>query len=440
MKLQITPNKPLKGLAQVPGDKSISHRAALFAALAQGESRIENFLHSGVTTVLLEALTAMGVSWEYDHSSLLVKGQGLAGLKPPKSVVDCGNSATTMRLLIGASTAAGIEAELDGSEGLRRRPMKRVIEPLQQMGARISASAEEGAPIKIMSRDKKDSLKGIDYTSPVASAQVKTAFLLAALAADSPTILREPGPSRDHSERMLSSMGAELSIPDEENPFVQINPLSGRELNPLNLTTPGDFSSAAFLIVAALIVPGSEITLEGVGLNPTRTGLLDALIQMEADIEITYRQIQHGEPVGDITARYSPLKSTAIEGALVVRMIDEFPIFAVAASLAEGQTMVRDAGELRYKETDRIKAIYEKLSKRNVDIQEREDGFVITGPGKISGGSVSATGDHRMAMALAVAGLAAQDALTVEGVEIIQESFPNFTEELSKLGAEISHG
>jgi 3-phosphoshikimate 1-carboxyvinyltransferase len=440
MKLLIPPSRPLHGLAQVPGDKSISHRAALFTALAQGESHIENFLHSGVTTVLLEALTAMGVPWEYDHSTLHVKGQGLVGLKTPTSVVDCGNSATTMRLLIGASTAAGIEVELDGSEGLRQRPMKRVIEPLEQMGAKISASAGGGAPIKISARKRKEHLKGIDYTSPVASAQVKTAIMLAALAADSPTIIRETGPSRDHSERMLSSMGAEISTHDGKTPSVQIFPLSGKELKPLTMTIPGDFSSAAFLLVAALIVPGSEITLEGVGLNPTRTGLLDALIKMEADINITYRQIRHHEPVGDITARYGPLKSTTIEGALVVRMIDEFPIFAVAASLAEGRTVVQDAGELRYKETDRIKAICEKLSKRNVDIQEREDGFAINGPSKISGGTVSATGDHRMAMALAIAGLAAQNELIIEGAEVIQESFPNFTNELSKLGAGVDYG
>jgi 3-phosphoshikimate 1-carboxyvinyltransferase len=439
MKYRITPNRPLQGLAHIPGDKSISHRAALFAALAQGESRIENFLHSGVTIVLLEALTKMGVPWEHHDSTLLVKGQGLTGLKTPTNVVDCGNSATTMRLLMGASVAAGIEAELDGSEGLRRRPMKRVIQPLQQMGARIISSADGKAPLKIMVRKRTERLKGIDYISPVASAQVKTAILLAALAADSPTIIREPGSSRDHSERMLSNMGAEVSTRNGKTPIVQICPLS-KELNPLRLTLPGDFSSAAFLIVAALIVPGSEITLEGVGLNPTRTGLLDALMRMGGDIEITNQQIRHGEPVGNLTARYSPLKSTRIEETQVVCMIDEFPIFAVAASLAEGRTEVRGAGELRTKETDRTKAICEKLSKRNVDIRELDDGFTITGPSKISGGTVPPTGDHRMAMALAVAGLAARSELTIEGAEIIHESFPNFMDELSKLGAEIGDG
>jgi 3-phosphoshikimate 1-carboxyvinyltransferase len=439
MKLGITPNKPLQGIALVPGDKSISHRAALLAALAHGESRIENFLHSGVTSVLLEALTKMGVPWDYRDSTLSVKGQGLAGLKTPTSVVDCGNSATTMRLLIGASVTAGIEVELDGSEGLRRRPMKRVIQPLQQMGARIVASADGRAPIKILRSKWGERLKGIDYTCPVASAQVKTAILLAALTADSPTIIREPGLSRDHSERMLSGMGADISTCNEKIPCVQIHPLT-KELNPLRSSIPGDFSSAAFLIVAALIVPGSEITLEGVGLNPTRTGLLDVLTRMGGDIEITDQQIRHGEIVGNLTARYSALKSTRIEGTLVVRMIDEFPILAVAASLAEGRTEVRDASELRTKETDRIKAICEKLYERNVDIQEREDGFVINGPAKIAGGHVSASGDHRMAMALAVAGLAAENELTIEGAEIIHESFPNFRDELIRLGAEINYG
>jgi 3-phosphoshikimate 1-carboxyvinyltransferase len=439
MKLIITPNKPLLGTAQLPGDKSISHRSALFAALAKGKSRIKNFLTSGVTTVLLRALTELGVNWELDSSTLTVKGQGLAGLTKPKEILDCGNSATTLRLLIGAMAAAGVEAELDGSPGLRRRPMRRVILPLQKMGATISATENGNAPIKIKVRHPNERLKGIDYALLVASAQVKTAILLAALAADSPTVIREPGPSRDHSERMLSGMGAKISIQNGRTPSVQINPLSTDELNPLNLHIPGDFSSAAFLIVAALIVPGSQITLERVGLNPTRTGLLDALGAMGADIKISNQNTRHGEPVGDLTVSYSPLTSTVIEGPLVVRMIDEFPVFAVAASLAEGQTIVREASELRYKESDRIKAICENLPRRGVEIQETEDGFVIIGQEKLTGGTVAATGDHRLAMSSAIAGLAAQSELVLDGAETINESFPTFTDILTKLGAEINH-
>lgn len=439
MRLYISPSKPLHGIVQLPGDKSISHRAALFAALAQGESQIKNFLLSGVTTVLLNALTELGVQWEYHDSTLSIIGKGLARLKTPTTVLDCGNSATTMRFLMGVLAAAGLEATLDGSSGLRKRPMGRAIDPLQQMGAAISASVDRTAPIKIESRNLKDRLKGIDYLSPVASAQVKTAILLAALNADAPTTITEPYVSRDHSERMLSSMGADIVIHHAEMPSIQISPNFTKELIPLNIAVPGDFSSAAFLIVAALIVPGSEITLEEIGQNPTRTGLIKALQAMGADIIITNHKMQYGEPVGNVTVRHSPLKSSTIDGPLVVQMIDEFPIFAIAASCAEGQTVVRDASELRYKETDRIHSICKNLSSRGVDIQEREDGFVINGPSKINGGTVSSTGDHRMAMSLAIAGLAAQSDLTIEGAEIIQESFPNFSDVLSTLGADIYH-
>lgn len=437
MKLSIAPNKSLQGSVTLPGDKSISHRAALFAALARGESRIENFLDAGVTRVLLESLKGLGIDWQLEGTSLKVTGKGLGGFTTPPHPLNCGNSATTMRLMIGALTAANVSAQLDGSDGLRRRPMGRVIEPLQQMGADLDAAEGGTAPLQVKSRPDGQVLHGIHYKMPVASAQVKTAILLAALAADSPTTVQEPGPSRDHTERMLASMGAQVETTAGSNPKVRLTPQSSSDLRPLSLTIPGDFSSAAFLIVAAIITPGSEITLHEVGLNPTRTGLLDALLRMGADIKVCNRGEQQGEPVGDITIKASQMKGICVDGLLVVRMIDEFPIFAVAASQAQGQTAVRDACELRHKESDRIQAICFMLGEQGVDITETDDGFVIYGRGDFKGGYLQAGGDHRLAMSMAVAGLAAKKRMVIEGAEIIHESYPEFSDTLNRLGAEV---
>jgi 3-phosphoshikimate 1-carboxyvinyltransferase len=440
MKLNISPNHPLNGSITLPGDKSISHRAALFAALARGESRIGNFLEAGVTAVLLGALAELGVFWYLEEGVLTIVGEGLEGLHTPVGPLDCGNSATTLRLLIGALTAANIEAVLDGSEGLRRRPMKRVVAPLSQMGAQIQASDEGTAPLQLLSRAADQPLQGITYEMPVASAQVKTAILLAALAADSPTTVVEPCPSRDHTERMLASMGVQVNTQPGSAPRVTLTPPSPLVLNPLDLVIPGDFSSAAFLIVAALINPGSSITIENVGLNPTRAGLLDVLQQMGADVRINNRREQHGEPIGNLTVRYSELKAVEVSGPLVVRMIDEFPVFAVAASQAEGQTVVRDALELRHKESDRIQAICRVLGQQGISTGETRDGFVLNGQGQFQGGEVIAGGDHRLAMAMAVAGLIANTPMHIYGAEIIHESFPEFSDTLKKLGANTRHG
>jgi 3-phosphoshikimate 1-carboxyvinyltransferase len=448
MKLVAAPGGPLSGIVVLPGDKSLSHRAALFAALADGKSRIENFLVAGVTDAMLGALTALGVAWELDGTTLMVEGRGVRGLQPPAAPLNCGNSATTLRLLTGALAASGVPAVLDGSPGLRKRPMNRIVAPLLQMGVDI-LTKDGCAPLTLMPSLKP--LNALDYTLPVASAQVKSCLLLAALAAAGSTTLCEPGPSRDHTERMLSSMGVkivshhkkddettELSGTDQQNPVsVTLTPPSPLSLKPLNLSLPADISSAAFLIVAALLVPGSQITLPGVGLNPTRTGLLDVLLAMGADIQVTCQEERYGEPVGDLTVRTSSLHGTQVSGSLVVRMIDEFPAFAVAASFAQGETVVSQAEELRHKESDRITALCTELRSLGVDAREEPDGFVIRPGRHPEGGFVNSHGDHRLAMALSLLGLAAQGETVVDGSEMISESFPEFVPALQGLGAKI---
>jgi 3-phosphoshikimate 1-carboxyvinyltransferase len=446
MKLISSPGRPLQGVMCVPGDKSLSHRAALFAALAEGESRIENFLVSGVTQAMLQALTALGVEWAWEvnkqghqQGALVIQGRGLGGLHSPAAALDCGNSATTLRMLAGALAAAGVTAALDGSAGLRRRPMNRIVEPLQQMGVDIQAT-DGCAPLSL--RPSTFPLRPLNYTLPVASAQIKTCLLLAALAAAGPTTLVEPGPSRDHSERMLRSMGvmitAEKSYQDGKPLYkTSLTTPKGRVLAPLAMLLPGDFSSAAFLIVAAVITPGSNVTIQGVGLNSARTGLLDALLGMGADICITAQANRSGEPVGDLIVKYSRLHGTSICGEQVVRMIDEFPIFAIAAAYASGATTVSEAAELRLKESDRIAVLCEELRKLGVQAVEHPDGFTIQGGAQVQGGLIQPHGDHRLAMSLAVAGLASQAPVAIQAAQIIDESYPEFTQTLQALGGRL---
>ena len=438
MNLKITPGRPLRGEVTLPGDKSLSHRAALFAALAEGESRIENFLVSGVTRAMLNALTALGVVWQLDGTTLTVQGHGLGGLRPPAAPLDCGNSATTLRLLAGALAAAGIPAVLDGSAGLRRRPMDRIIEPLRRMGVAIESAEGGCAPLRLAGRPAGQKLQAVDYRLPVASAQVKTCLLLAALAAEGPTRLVEPSHSRDHSERMLASQGAGLaaaSLPD--GAAVTLTP-PVQALTPLRAAIPGDFSAAAFLMVAALITPGSAVTLYNVGLNPTRTGLLEALREMGGQIDVLNPRQASGEPVSDLRVQASPLRAGTVSGSRVVDMIDEFPVFAAAAAFAAGQTVVCDALELRFKESDRIGALARELSAQGVVMSEQPDGFTIQGQGLPPGGAVTDPhGDHRLAMSLAVLGLGARQPVTVHHAEIMAESFPEFAQILQGLGAQI---
>ncbi len=437
--LVVTPGHPLRGELRLPGDKSISHRAALLAALAHGESHIGHFLVAGVTQAMLGCLTGLGVDWRLEGDQLWVRGRGLEGLHPPGRPLDCGNSATTLRLLAGALAAARLPATLDGSPGLRRRPMGRIVEPLRLMGVEL-ADQQGCAPIELKACTH--ALYALEYMLPVASAQVKSCLLLAALAADGPSTITEPGPSRDHTERMLGHMGVSIDRrQDSQSATVQyltsLTPPDSMQLKPLDFSVPGDFSSAAFLLVAGLITPGSEICLRGVGLNPTRLGLLEALCDMGADITLSNQSEQQGEPLGDLRVRASRLKGARVSGSQVVRMIDEFPALAVAASYAEGLTLVTGAEELRLKESDRIGQLCGELSTLGVRVRELEDGFSIQGGELPIGGDVQAHGDHRLAMALALAGLAGAAPVRVLGAEVIGESFPGFVTALQSLGANV---
>ncbi len=424
----------------MPGDKSLSHRTALLAALARGESRIENFLVGGVTQALLACLTALGVRWQLDGSCLTVSGEGIEALHPPRRPLDCGNSGATLRMLAGALAAAGLPAVLDGSPSLRRRPMERIVDPLRAMGVRIETAPKGRAPLTLAARPRARPLRGLSHSLPVPSAQVKTALLLAGLAADGPSRLREPTSSRDHTERLLSRMGVEISVEPSaagNSTYTLTLQPPTKPLRPLNLALPGDFSSAAFLIVGALITPGSAITLRDVGLNPTRTGLLDVLKGMGAHIKARTTGTHHGEEIGDLTVRHSSLVGAEVEGPLLVRMIDEVPVFAVAAASAAGSTTVQQAEELRVKESDRIVSMCQSLGALGVEIYESPGGFKLPGGTLPKGGLAGCAGDHRVAMALAIAGLTAEEPVTVQGAEVIDESFPGFVGTLQSLGAEV---
>ncbi|MBI5030624.1 MAG: 3-phosphoshikimate 1-carboxyvinyltransferase [Chloroflexi bacterium] len=411
----------LHGSIRVPADKSISHRAAILASLADGKTRIENYLQSETTHATLDCLRALGTEIEmHDATTLSIRSRGLRGLSEPKDVLFCKGSGTTMRLLAGLCAGQDFLSILDGTHALKRRPMARVAEPLRAMGATILARDNGKLPPLAIRGGK---LHGLDYALPVASAQVKSAILLAALFADSPTTLHEPSASRDHTERMLLACGVKLQVAGCK---LQIEPATELRITHHASRIPNDFSSAAFFIVAALIVPQSEICIERVGVNETRTGLLDALLRMGAHIKIENVSEESGEPVGDIVIQSAELRGTQVHGDEIPRMIDEFPIFAIAATQAQGETIVRDAQELRVKESDRIATLANELRKMGAQIEERADGFVITGPTPLHGARVAAQSDHRLAMSLAVAGLVARGETIIEGWECVADSFPNF--------------
>ncbi len=431
----IHPSTHLHGILTVPGDKSISHRALMHAALACGTSHLTGFLHAGVTEAMLRCVRDLDVKVEIERDgSLVVQG---GQLRSPSTMLDCGNSGATIRMLMGALAGQpAVTATLTGSPGLRRRPMKRVIEPLRLMGAEFS---DDVPPINVQGRQ----LHGIDYTLPVASAQIKAAILLAALQAEGSTTIHEPGPSRDHSERLLSALGVLVNWTQIEadkrgldSYSIHLEP-SGKLLPAFEASIPGDLSSAAFILAAAALVSDSEVTIPSVGVNPTRTGILDALGAMGADVRLENAREECGEPIADVTGRSSELRGITIDGDWVVRMIDEFPVFAVLATQANGTTVVRDAAELRVKESDRIGALVTELRKLGAHIEERPDGFIVDGPARLRGAVVDSHGDHRLAMSLAIAGMIADGETIVVNAEAYRESFPNFVKLMQSLGASL---
>jgi 3-phosphoshikimate 1-carboxyvinyltransferase len=418
MRLTVKQAKGLRGRVKVPGDKSISHRALLLGAIAEGTTRIRNFLPAADCLATLACVRALGVEVErLSGTELIVQGRSLHGLMEPKDVLDCARSGTTMRLLAGILAGQPFYSVLTGNEQLRRRPMGRIVEPLRRMGATVlGRDGGHLPPLTILGGD----LHGIEYRLPVASAQLKSAILLAGLNADGPTVIHEPGPARDHTERMLAAMGASIEVQSSKLK------VQSSKLSSLDILVPGDISSAAYFIAAACLVPGSEVGIEGVGVNPTRTGFLDALREMEADIVVENQQKVSGEPVAEVVVRAGGLRGIEVRGGQVPRMIDEFPILAVVASQAEGTTVVGDAAELRVKETDRIANTAAELRKLGAHIEERPDGFVVEGPMRLVGAQVNSHGDHRLAMSLAIAGLVAEGETTIEGAECIADSFPGF--------------
>ena len=431
--LTLAARGPLRGTVTVPGDKSISHRAIMFSALAVGESRIEGLLEGEDVLATAAAMRAMGAQVERGEDGVWrVHGVGVGGLQQPAQALDMGNSGTSTRLLMGLVASHGITATFTGDASLSGRPMGRVIEPLSQMGAEITASP--GGRLPLMPRGMCPAVP-IEYTLPVASAQVKSAVLLAGLNTPGITRVIEPVPTRDHSERMLRGFGAELTV--EEGPDGKIISITGEaELKPQHIVVPGDPSSAGFWMVAASIVPGSEVTIANVCMNPTRTGLITALRLMGADIAETNARTVGGEPVADLVVRHAPLKAIEVPADLAPSMIDEYPVLFVAASLAEGRTVARGAHELRVKESDRIAAMRTALEACGVVTEEYDDGLAIQGSGGAplaGGGKVATLLDHRIAMSMTVAALAAEQPIAIDDVAPVATSYPNFFATLDAL-------
>lgn len=408
----------LRGEVKIPGDKSISHRSLILGAIAEGRSRIRNLSTGKDVSRTAEAVRALGAEVRPSGDEIIVTGCGRAGLKEPAGVIDVGNAGTTIRLMIGALAGAPLFAVLTGDESIRRRPMLRVVDPLRSMGAMIQGrKGGEFPPLAVTG----SSLKAIHYDLPVASAQVKSAILLAALSVKGETSIREPAASRDHTERMLTHLGAPVKCSDGT---VRIE--GPRCLTAGSIDIPGDISAAAFFIVLALLLPGSELLIRSVGVNPTRTGVIDVLRRMGGDIEMIHEREVSGEPVADIAVRASELRGTDIGGAEIPRTIDELPVIAVAAARAKGPTTIRDAAELRVKESDRIKATADLLRSFGAEVEEHPDGMMLKGGESLSGGQGEAAKDHRIAMAALVAGHIAEGTTVVEGADWADISFPGF--------------
>ncbi len=441
MEAVVRPAKRLKGTLTVPGDKSISHRALMLGALAQGTSVVRGLAPGRDVRSTARCLRALGVpvalaNDNSDHDVAVVEGRGLYGLRAPQGPLDAGNSGTTLRLLAGILAGQPFASVLTGDASLRRRPMARIAEPLRRMGALIDYLEGEGrAPLRVRGPSE-GRLRAIEHEPPVPSAQVKSCVLLAGLYAEGVTVVRESSPTRDHTERLLARLGAPLELDGLGLEYGRGVRLRGpvERLEPFELRVPGDPSSAAFFVAAAALLPGSELLLRHVGVNPTRTGFLDALRRMGAPIELLDEREVGGEPVADVLVRGAPaLRGLELDGAEVPRLIDELPLLAVVATRAEGVTVIRGAKELRVKETDRIRAVALNLRRLGARVEERPDGFVIEGPQALRGGRVEGFGDHRVVMAFAVAGLVARGETTIEGAEWADVSYPQFFEALERV-------
>ena len=421
-------SRPLKGEIKVPGDKSITHRAIILGAIAEGETRVNGFLSAQDCLRTVAAFQGLGVEIRREKESLSIYGVGLQGLTEPKDVIDLGNSGTALRLLTGLLAGQEFFSVLTGDSSLRQRPMRRVVEPLREMGALIFGREGGGlAPVAILGRP----LSAIHYNVPIPSAQVKSALLLAGLYADGKTTIHEPAKSRDHTERLLRFFGVEVEeqglAASVKGPAV----FQGREVQ-----VPGDISSAAFFIVAASVVKGSQMAVLGVGINPTRSGVLEILTEMGADICVEHQREFCGEPAADLTVKSNALRGMMIKGERTLRALDEFPILCVAAALASGETIITDAKELRVKECDRISVMVQELTKMGAQVEEFVDGVRIVGKGRLQGAVCDSHGDHRVAMALSVAGLVARGETVVKNTECIETSFPGFYSLLESLKAD----
>ncbi|HHJ37860.1 MAG: 3-phosphoshikimate 1-carboxyvinyltransferase [Methylothermaceae bacteria B42] len=426
----VTPGGKLSGQARVPGDKSISHRSVMLGAIAEGVTRVTGFLEAEDALATLAAFKQMGVAIEGpDNGRLIIHGVGMHGLQAPEGPLYLGNSGTSMRLLCGLLAGQSFDSVLTGDESLSRRPMRRVTEPLQAMGAKIETTPQGTAPLKIHGGQR---LKGVDYAMPVASAQVKSSLLLAGLYANGgETCVEEPAPTRDHTERMLTGFGYEVNRQGN-----RVCVRGGDKLIATDLDVPADISSAAFFLVGASIAPDSELILQHVGINPTRTGVIDILKLMGADIEVINPRQVGGEPVADLRVRSAPLKGIQIPEALVPLAIDEFPVLFIAAACAEGETTLSGAEELRVKESDRIQVMADGLTILGIEANPKPDGISIQG-GEIASGRVHSHGDHRIAMAFAIAGLRARGPIEIEDCANVNTSFPGFARLARQLGLNV---
>lgn len=428
--MKITPSHPLRGEVTIPGDKSISHRSVMFGAIAKGTTEITNFLQGADCLSTIHCFQSMGIDIENTNKRILVHGKGLYGLKAPASVLNTGNSGTTTRLISGILAGQPFTSILSGDESLNSRPMARIMKPLNSMGAKItSINGNDCAPLRI----EPGTLHGIHYQSKVASAQVKSAILLAGLYADDKTSVTEPVLSRNHTELMLNGFGARVSSITESDGRSTASILPCDELYGQKIVVPGDISSAAYFIAAGLLVPGSEILIKNVGINPTRAGILKVCEDMGADISYLNKISAGGEPTADILVKHSSLKATTIDGSIIPTLIDEIPMIAVMAAFAEGTTIIKDAAELKVKETDRIATVTENLLAMGAKITPTDDGMIIEGTGTLKGAHINSHLDHRIAMAFAIAGLAAKGETKIGDSQCVDVSYPTFFKTLESL-------